>query len=71
LLETGLLLVLVPWSAFWERNYFAELVPVLKDVIENNYVRGAVMGLGLINVWAALSELADIFHGRTRDDAPL
>ena len=24
LLETGLLLVLIPWSAFWERNYFVE-----------------------------------------------
>jgi hypothetical protein len=63
--------VLVPWSAFWDRNFFAELVPVLRGVIENNYVRGAVMGLGLLNVWAALSELADIFHGRTRDDAGL
>jgi hypothetical protein len=71
LLETGLLLVLVPWSAFWDRNYFAELLPAVKDVITNNYVRGAVMGLGLINVWAALSELADIYHGRTRDNAGL
>ena len=68
LLEMGLLLVLVPWSAFWDRNYFADVVPFLRDVLSNNYVRGAVMGLGLINVWAALSELADIFHGRTRDD---
>jgi hypothetical protein len=67
----GLLLVLVPWSGFWDRNYFAELLPTVKDVITNNYVRGAVMGLGLINVWAALSELADIFHGRTRDNAGL
>ena len=67
----GLLLVLVPWSAFWDRNYFAELLPALRSVITNNYVRGAVMGLGLINVWAALSELADIFHSRSRDDAPL
>jgi hypothetical protein len=65
----GLLLVLVPWSAFWDRNYFAELLPALKTIITNNYVRGAVMGLGLVNVWAALSELADIFYGRTRDDA--
>jgi hypothetical protein len=64
----GLLLVLVPWSAFWDRNYFADVVPFLRDVLSNNYVRGAVMGLGLINVWAALSELSDIFHGRTRDD---
>lgn len=63
--------MLVPWSAFWDRNYFAELLPALKSIITNNYVRGAVMGLGLINVWAALSELADIFHGWRRDDAPL
>lgn len=67
----GLLLVLVPWSAFWDRNYFVEWLPALRAIISNNYVRGAVMGLGLVNVWAALSELADIFHGRTRDDAGL
>ncbi len=69
LLEMGLLLVLVPWSAFWDRNYFADVVPMLRGVIGNNYVRGAVMGLGLVNVWAALTELADIFQGRKRDDA--
>ncbi|MGH9383954.1 MAG: hypothetical protein ACRD2N_06685 [Vicinamibacterales bacterium] len=71
LLEMGLLLVLIPWSAFWDRNYFADALPALKTIITNNYVRGAVMGLGLVNVWAALSELADIFYGRTRDDAGL
>jgi hypothetical protein len=27
----------------------------------NNYTRGAISGLGLINVWAALAELADLF----------
>ena len=26
LLEAGLLLMLIPWSAFWDRNYFVELV---------------------------------------------
>ena len=29
LLETGLLLMLIPWSALWERNYFVEWSPVL------------------------------------------
>ena len=27
----------------------------------SNYMRGAISGLGLINVWAALAELADLF----------
>lgn len=61
LLEAGLLLVLVPWSAFWDRNYFAEAVPALHDFITNNFVRGAVSGLGVVNLFAAFSELTDIF----------
>ena len=64
LLEAGLLLVLIPWSAFWDRNYFVEAVPVLGALLTNNFVRGAVSGLGLVNLVAALAELADIFGGR-------
>jgi hypothetical protein len=64
LLEAGLLLILIPWSAFWDRNYFVEAVPALRAVLTNNFVRGAVSGLGLVNLLAALAELADIFGAR-------
>ena len=64
LLETGLLLVLIPWSTFWDRNYFAEFSAVLGTLVRSNYTRGAVTGLGLLNVWAALGELADLFATR-------
>jgi hypothetical protein len=64
LLEAGLLLILIPWSAFWDRNYFVEAVPALGVVLTNNFVRGAVSGLGLVNLIAALGELADLFGGR-------
>ena len=67
LLETGLLLVLLPWSAFWERNYFVEWSPVLTGLLISNYTRGAVSGLGILNVWSALGELADMF-GSTRGE---
>lgn len=33
----------------------------------SNYTRGAISGLGLINVWAALAELADMF-GSSRNN---
>jgi hypothetical protein len=69
LLEAGLLLILIPWSAFWDRNYFADLVPGLRDFITNNFVRGAVSGLGAVNLFAALSELAEIFsRPQSRND---
>jgi hypothetical protein len=56
-LEVGLLLLLLPWSGFWERNYFAETSPVVRAAITNNFVRGAVSGLGVVNVCAGLAEL--------------
>lgn len=56
--------MLIPWSAFWERNYFVEWSPVLTGALTSNYTRGAVTGLGLLNVWAALAELGDLFGSR-------
>jgi hypothetical protein len=67
LLETGLLLVLVPWSTFWERNYFGDLVPLVQMVITNNYVRGAISGLGFVNIAFALSEVAAVVAGRSAE----
>ena len=65
MLETGLLLVLIPWSAFWERNYFVEWSAALNALLTSNYTRGAISGLGLVNVWAALAELADMFGSQS------
>lgn len=65
-LEVGLLLFVVPWSGFWERNYLAHLVPGLGAVAGNFFVRGAVSGLGLVNVAAGLSELLSVFSARRR-----
>ena len=71
LLEAGLLLVLIPWSAFWDRNYFVESLPVIGELLTNNFVRGAVSGLGVVNLLAALAELAEMFSGgRSRSDLP-
>lgn len=63
-LEVGLLLVLVPWSAFWERNYFVGMFPPLLDVLRNNYARGAVSGLGIVNLLVGFHDLADLLMAR-------
>ena len=60
--------MLIPWSAFWERNYFVEGSAAFAAVFTSNYTRGAVTGLGLINVYAALAELSDLF-GRKSDNS--
>ena len=64
--EVGLLLLVVPWSPYWERNWFVQTWPLLEAFARNNLVRGAVSGLGVINLWAAMSELGGLFGLRAR-----
>jgi hypothetical protein len=63
-----LLLIVLPWSSFWERNYFAAVWPPLQALLTNNFLRGAVTGLGLVNLIAGFAELATVFAARERTD---
>jgi hypothetical protein len=56
-LEIGLFLIFVPWSGFWETNFLLNYVPVLRPVVLNNFFRGAVTGLGAIDILFGLQEL--------------
>lgn len=53
-LELGLVLILLPWSQIWELNYFLYQYPALGFFFKNPFLRGAVSGLGLMNVLLAL-----------------
>lgn len=48
--ELGALLVYLPWSQLWEQNYFLSRFPVLIPVILHPSMRGAVSGLGLLDI---------------------
>jgi len=62
--EAGLVLVFLPWSSYWERNYFAQLLPWLQTFLVNDFVRGGVSGLGLVNVLAGVAEIWSFLSGR-------
>jgi hypothetical protein len=49
-LELGLTLILVPWSDIWEANYFLYQYPALAILLKNPFLRGAISGLGILNV---------------------
>lgn len=53
-LELGLLLVLLPWSGFWDVNYFLDRYPALILLVLNPYIRGAISGLGVLNALMAI-----------------
>ena len=42
--------MLVPWSPFWERNYFLTALPVLHEIVRNNYLRERGLGMGVVNL---------------------
>lgn len=48
-LELGLLLILLPWSPFWETNYILNKYPSLIHILLNSYLRGAISGLGVLD----------------------
>jgi hypothetical protein len=53
-LEAGLALILVPWSEVWDINFFLYQYPALGLFVSNPFVRGAISGLGLMNVFLVL-----------------
>ena len=57
-LEVGLLLIVLPWTSFWDRNYLFELVPSVREILQSAYLRGAVSGLGLLNVLFGLADVS-------------
>ncbi|MCX6543734.1 MAG: hypothetical protein NTV05_04895 [Acidobacteria bacterium] len=61
-LDVGVLLTLAPWSALWEHNYFILAWPAVAVVAGNDYVRGAISGLGLINLGAACAEVVGLIR---------
>jgi hypothetical protein len=56
-LEIGLYLLIVPWTEYWDSNYFSGMLPQVKDYWDNLYVRGAVSGLGVVNLYISLVEI--------------
>lgn len=63
-LETGVFLLFIPWSALWDRDFLFGALAPLHSFLRNHYVRGAISGLGVINVWVALAEASALLRAR-------
>ena len=53
----GVLLILSPWLGFWDHNFFLDKYPELIPLLLHPSVRGAVTGLGALDVMLAGSML--------------
>jgi hypothetical protein len=65
--EIGLLLAILPWLSYpnWSENYLLFLLSEklhlsgLSKMMTSGYVRGAVTGLGLLNIWIGIMEIVN------------
>jgi len=53
--EMGALLLYLPWSGYWEQNYFLSHYPSLMRVVLHPSFRGAVSGLGVLDILMAIN----------------
>lgn len=69
-LEAGIALTLLPWVSFgsigdWGNNYLLALaaeqtgLPIIKTTVASSWFRGAVTGLGVLNIFIAFWEIAN------------
>lgn len=56
-LAFGAVLLFSPWTAFWSQNFFFLRHASLLAIGHNYFVRGAISGLGVANVWMAFDAI--------------
>lgn len=55
--ELGFFLIIFPWTPYWENNLFLNYLPLMKQWVLSNYFRGAVSGLGIVDIGIGLWEV--------------
>ena len=55
--EIGIFLLIFPWLEPWRNNWMADLFPGLAGVWTNPFFRGALSGLGFVNIYISLVEV--------------
>lgn len=51
----GAVLFYLPWTGVWEQNYFLSHFPSLMRILLHPSVRGAVSGLGILDIFLAIN----------------
>ena len=60
-LTLGLALILLPWTDYWDSNFFLYQYPGLGLLLKNHYLRGAISGLGFMNILLSLESFRHRF----------
>ncbi len=62
--EIGLFLAVFPWLDSWSLNHFSTYAPWLEEIWDDPYLKGAITGLGIVNLFIAFREMASLLRRR-------
>ena len=54
--QMGIMLVILPWTRFWTDNTLLLRNLSLREFVLQDFVRGLVSGLGLVDIWIGIWE---------------
>jgi hypothetical protein len=66
--EVGMLLAALPWMRIWTENSLVFGYPTLKAVLQHGFVRGAVTGIGLLDIFLGIWEA--VHYRESRNPSP-
>ena len=52
--EMGALLLYLPWSDYWEKNFFLSQYPLLRSIVLHPSFRGIISGIGILDILLAI-----------------
>jgi hypothetical protein len=64
--EAGLFLLWLPWQRIWDNNYLLHLCPQVQPLIANPFFKGAILGLGIVNILMGIHQI--VHFKETRND---
>ena len=66
--EAGAFLTLAPWSRYWTARVIGRSPEIARAFLASPYFRSFLLGLGLLHLWAAASEI-EAWRREPRRDA--
>ncbi len=62
-LLVGIVLLVAPWTVLWDGNVLLQPSSWVRGLLLNPFARGAVSGLGLVNILLAVDEARQLLTG--------
>jgi hypothetical protein len=66
-IELGMLLTVLPWTRVWTENTLAASHPAWRAMVQDNFVRGVVTGIGLVDIWIGIWEAVHYREGKKKN----